>query len=288
MLPIIGITVVMVMVFGGYALAGGKFGVILKALPCEMMMIGGAAIGAFIIGNKGVILKAAGSGLGKAFKGPKWGKQDYIDLLCLLFTIIKTIRTKGMLEMEGHIEKPEESTIFQKYPKILHDHFAIDMICDTLRLNTMGYTNFYHVETNIQNQLDKHHHEAGGAARALQGMSDGLPAIGIVAAVLGVIKTMASVSEPPEILGKMIGGALTGTFLGVFLSYCLVGPLAAKLGDFIEEEAQFYYIIRDVLLSNLQGNAPQIAVEIGRGNVPSHLQPRFVELEEAINSLDTK
>jgi chemotaxis protein MotA len=283
MLVIVGLLVILVMVFGGYALAGGKFGVIIKALPFELMMIGGAAVGAFIVANKGVVMKGSLKALGKALKGSKWSKDDYKDLLSLLFELIKLIRLKGLLEIESHIEKPEESPIFQKYPKILHDHFAIDLICDTLRLMTMGFINPYHVETCIQNQIDKHHHEAHASAGALQTMSDGLPAIGIIAAVLGVIKTMASVTEPPEILGKMIGGALVGTFLGVFLSYCLVGPLASKINSVNDEELHFYLIIRDVMIANLQGHAATIAIEIGRGSIPTYLQPSFAELESALN-----
>lgn len=287
MLVIIGFVIVMVMVFGGYMLAGGKFGVILKALPFEMMMIGGASIGAFIISNKGIVMKGVGKGLGKAFKGSKWKKEDFTKLLALLFELTKTIKTKGILTLESHIENPKESSIFQKYPTILHDHFAIDLICDSLRLISMGFDNPFHLENNIQNQIDKHHHEVAAAGHAIQGMSEGLPAIGIVAAVLGVIKTMASVSEPPEVLGKMIGGALTGTFLGVFLSYCFVGPLGSKIISVLDEEGHFYLVIRDVLISHLQGNAPQISIEIGRGNIPSHLQPSFFELEKVLSGEST-
>jgi chemotaxis protein MotA len=283
MAVILGLVIILGMVFGGYSLAGGKFGVILYALPFELMMIGGASLGAFVVGNKTVVMKGVLKGLGKAFKGSKWKKKDYKDLLALLFELIKVIKSKGVLELESHIEKPEESTIFKKYPNILHDHFAIELICDTLRLMTMGFINPYHAETNIQNQIDKHHHEEAAAASALQTMSDGLPAIGIVAAVLGVIKTMASVTEPPEILGKMIAGALVGTFLGVFLSYCLVGPIASRIMNILDEEVQFYLIIRDVMIANLQGNAAQISVEIGRGNIPTYLQPSFFELEKALN-----
>ncbi|MFN7038739.1 MAG: flagellar motor stator protein MotA [Alphaproteobacteria bacterium] len=286
MLSIIGIIVVFVMVFGGYVLAGGKFGVILHALPYEMTMIGGAVVGSFLIGNKGVVAKKLLKDFATPFKSPKWSKKDYQDILTLLFQIAKLIRTKGVLEIESHIEKPEESPLFSKYPKIMHDHFAIDLICDTLRLMTMDFNNPYHVETNIQNQIDKHHHEATSSGRAFQSIADGLPAIGIVAAVLGVIKTMASISEPPEVLGGMIGGALVGTFLGVFLAYCFVGPFATKITEIADEEGQIYLIIRDVFIAHMQGNAPQISIEIGRGNVPSHLQPTFYELENAINNID--
>lgn len=285
MLPIIGLVIVFVMVFGGYVSAGGKFGVILHALPHELTMIGGAAVGAFLVGNKGDVAKAALKDIGRCFKGTKWGKGDYKDLLCMMYAISKTIKTKGLLAIESHIENPAESPIFSQYPKILQDHFAIDFVCDTLRMITMSLEDPYQVEDAMQRLLDKHHHEALAPSGALQGLADALPAIGIVAAVLGVIKTMASINEPPEILGGMIGGALVGTFMGVFLAYCLVGPLASKAKAFCEQDGQFYMIIRDIIVAHLKGCAPQVSVEIGRGNVPSKYQPSFFELEEAMNEV---
>lgn len=283
---IIGIVFVMVCVFGGYIASGGKFDVIFKALPYEMTIIFGGAIGALIIGNPGHVIKGTAGGIKKTFGGPKWSDQDFLDILCLLFTITKMIKSKGILVIESHIENPQESDIFQKFPKILADHFAIDFICDTLRMLSMNLDDPHQVFDAMEAQLEKHHHEAMGPQEALQTMADGLPAIGIVAAVLGVIKTMASVTEPPEVLGKLIGGALTGTFLGVFLAYLLVGPFATRLKQILDEEHQFYLIIRDVMVAHLNGNAPQVSVEIGRGNVPSKVQPSFFELEEAINNLD--
>lgn len=285
MLPIIGIIVVFVCVFGGYVTAGGKFGIILHALPYEMTMIAGASIGAFLVGNKGDVAKGSLKDLGKVFKGSKWTKDDYKDLLCLMFTLMKLIKTKGLLALEEHIEKPMESTIFANYPKILNDHFALDFICDTLRMVTMSLEDPYQVEDAMQRLLDKHHHEALAPSGALQGMADGLPAIGIVAAVLGVIKTMASIDKPPEILGAMIGGALVGTFLGVFLAYCFVGPIASKAKAFHEQDGQFYMIIRDIIVAMLKGNAPQVSVEIGRGNVPSKYQPSFLDMDAAFQEI---
>ena len=194
-------------------------------------------------------------------------------------------KTKGIIAAEAHIEKPEESAIFQKYPKVTHDHFAIELITDTLRMMTMNFENPLHVEDHINRQLDKHHHESTKPAEVMQGMADGLPALGIVAAVLGVIKTMASINEPPAVLGGMIGSALVGTFLGVFMAYGIAGPMASRLKQVYEEDHQFYFIIRDVLVAHLQGNAPQVSIEIGRGNVPTRLQPSFMELEEALNNI---
>lgn len=285
MLAIIAIPMIFACVFGIYIAAGGKIEIIAHAAPHEFGTIFGAAVGAFMIANKGATIKKSLKDLGKVFKGSKWKKQDYTDLLCLLFAILKTIRSKGMIALEQHIEKPEESAIFQQYPKILHDHFAVDFICDTLRMMTMNFDDPHQVEDVMEKLLEKHHHEAAAPQHAIQTMADGLPAIGIVAAVLGVVKTMASINEPVEILGAMIGGALVGTFLGVFLAYCFVGPFATKLGQVYDEEHQFYLIIRAVLVSHLHGNAPQVSVEIGRTNVPTSYQPSFLELEQTLNEI---
>ncbi len=199
--------------------------------------------------------------------------------------LTKTIKSKGLLAIEAHIENPAESSIFTQFPKILSDHFATDFICDTLRMITMSLEDPYQVEDAMQRILDKHHHEALAPSGALQGLADALPAIGIVAAVLGIIKTMASIDKPPTILGQMIGGALVGTFLGVFLAYCLVGPMASKAKSFHEQDGQFYFIIRDIIIAHLKGNAPQVSVEIGRGSVPSKYQPTFFELEQSMTEL---
>jgi chemotaxis protein MotA len=195
------------------------------------------------------------------------------------------MKSKGVIALESHIERPAESTIFSNYPRLTKDHFAIDFICDTLRMMTMNLEDPHQVEDAMEKQLEKHHHEALAPAGALQNMADALPALGIVAAVLGVIKTMGSITEPPEILGQMIGGALVGTFLGVFLAYGLVGPMATRLKSIVEEEGSFYRIIQSVLVAHLHGNAAQISVEIGRGDVPSPAQPSFLELEEALQAL---
>ncbi len=285
MFQIIGIVLLFGLVFGSYIISGGKMDVITHALPHEMMAIGGAGVAAFLISNSLTVIKGALSGLGKAFKGPKWKASDYRDLLSLLFLLTKTMKSKGVIALESHIEKPAESAIFSRFPKIMKDHFAVDFICDTLRMMTMNLEDPHQVEDAMEKQLEKHHHEAQEPAHALQNLADALPALGIVAAVLGVIKTMGSITEPPEILGGMIGGALVGTFLGVFLAYGLVGPLAARLKAVVDEEGAFYRIIQSVLVAHLHGNAAQISVEIGRGNVPSGAQPSFLELEEALSNI---
>jgi len=285
MFQIIGIVLLFGLVFGSYIISGGKMGVITHALPHEMMAIGGAGVAAFLISNSMTVVKGSLGGLGKAFKGPKWKPADYRDLLSLLFLLTKTMKSKGVIALESHIEKPEDSPIFSRFPRITKDHFAVDFICDTLRMMTMNLEDPHQVEDAMEKQLEKHHHEAQEPAHALQNLADALPALGIVAAVLGVIKTMGSITEPPEVLGGMIGGALVGTFLGVFLAYGLVGPLAARLKAVVDEEGSFYRIIQSVLVAHLHGNAAQISVEIGRGSVPSGAQPSFLELEEALSNI---
>jgi chemotaxis protein MotA len=285
MFQIIGIVLLFGMVFGSYILAGGKMGVILHSLPYEMMAIMGSGVAAFIISNSMTTIKATASGFGKVFAGPKWKASDYTDLLSLLFLLTKTMKSKGVIALESHIENPHDSTIFSRFPRIGKDHFAIDFICDTLRMMTMNLEDPHQVEDAMEKQVEKHHHESMAPAGALQNLADALPALGIVAAVLGVIKTMGSITEPPEVLGGMIGGALVGTFLGVFLAYGLVGPMAARLKEIIDEEGAFYKIIQAVLVAHLHGNAAQISVEIGRGNVPTPAQPSFLELEQALTNI---
>ncbi len=285
MFQIIGIVLLFVLVFGSYIFSGGNMAVILHALPHEMAAIGGAGVASYLIANSIPVIKATGAGIGKVFSGPKWKASDYRDLLALLFLLTKTMKSKGVIALESHIENPTESSIFNRFPKIMKDHFAIDFICDTLRMMTMNLEDPHQVEDAMEKQLEKHHHEAQAPSHALQSLADALPALGIVAAVLGVIKTMGAITEPPEVLGEMIGSALVGTFLGVFLAYGLVGPMATRLKEITEEEGAFYRIIQSVLVAHLHGNAAQISVEIGRGSVPSGSQPSFLELEEALANI---
>ena len=284
MIGIVGIIVVFVMVFGGYTAAGGKFGIIIKALPFEMTMICGAALGAFLIANDGATAKATLKGLGRIFKGAKWTSDDYRDLLCLLFELIRIAR-QNPVALEEHIEQPESSSIFSRYPKIQHDHEAVDLICDTLRSASMNYDDPMQVEEVLDKRMEGSMHHELHVSHALQTVADGLPALGIVAAVLGVIKTMGSIDQPPEILGKLIGGALVGTFLGVFLAYGFIGPFANRLKGIIEEDAQFYRLIREVLVANLHNHPANICIEVGRQNAPHHVRPSFADLEAALQNV---
>ncbi len=284
MIGFVGIAIIFVMVFGGYILAGGKLAIILKSLPFELMMIGGAAIGAFLISNDIPAVKHTLKDIGKVFKGPKWKHEDYRDLLCLLFELIRLARSNPVA-IEEHIEAPEESPIFQRYPKILTDMEAINLISDTMRSASMNYDDPHQVEEVLDKRMEANLHHALHSSHALQTMADGLPALGIVAAVLGVIKTMGSIDQPPEILGKMIGGALVGTFLGVFLAYGLVGPFSTKVKAVTEEDGHFYQLIREVLIANLHNHATNICIEVGRQNTPSHCRPSFGDLEEALKAV---
>lgn len=281
MLVILGFLFILGMVFGGYMLSGGDMGIIMHALPFEGMMIGGAAFGSFLAANSFASLKGAGRGMVKVFKGPKWKTPDYIDLLNLMYTLARMYQQNGMLSLDEHIENPTESTIFSQYPKIQKDHFAIDLITDSFRMLALQFDDPYQAEDVINRKLKKHHHEALVAPHGITTVSDALPAIGIVAAVLGVIKTMASIDKPPAVLGAMIGGALVGTFLGVFLAYCFVSPIANRLEAIEEQDGVYYSVIRDIFIAILHNHSPSICTEIGRGNIPTILQPTFYEMEEA-------
>jgi chemotaxis protein MotA len=281
---ILGIIITVSMVFGGYLLAGGKMSIIMHSLPYEMMIIGGAALGAFLVGNSFSTIKHTGGDLVKVFTGPCWKKQDYQDLLCLMFSLVRIAR-ESPVEIESHIENPEDSTVFKQYPKIAKDSTAIEMICDTIRSMIMNFDNPHQVEELLEKQLESLHHDSLHGAHALQKMADGLPALGIVAAVLGVIKTMASIDKPPEVLGQLIGGALVGTFLGVFLAYGLVGPFGDKVKAVRDEEQQFYNLIREALVANLHKHTPQLCIEVARRNAPKSLRPSFTDVEDALRQV---
>ncbi|MEM8787754.1 MAG: flagellar motor stator protein MotA [Pseudomonadota bacterium] len=279
----IGIVIVFVMVFGGYAAAGGKFSIILSAIIYEMIIIGGAAVGAFVIANSAAGVKQTLADIGKVFKGPHWVAQDYQDILVLMYSLIRLSR-QNPLEVETHIESPGESDLFNQFPKIAADHEAVDLICDTMRAAAMNYDDPHQVEEVLNKRIEANNIHAEHSSHALQSMADGLPALGIVAAVLGVIKTMGSIDQPPEILGKLIGGALVGTFLGVFLAYGIVGPFATKVGSVVHDDQHFYALIREVMVANLHRHPPNICVEVGRQNTPHQFRPSFNDLDEALRS----
>jgi chemotaxis protein MotA len=273
------------LVFGGFMLSGGNMDIVLHALPYEGMMIGGASLGAFVIANSFAVVKSSMSGVVRVFKGPRWKADDYNDLLNLMFELARLYRTKGIVAMDEHIENPENSAIFQRYPKLMKDHFLTDLIGDSFRIMSMQFDDRFQMEDVINRKIKKHHHETLVSASAIQSMADGLPAIGIVAAVLGVIKTMSSIDKPPEILGAMIGGALVGTFLGVFLAYCMVQPIAGRLEQIEEEDGAIYTVIRDIIVAIVAGHPPGVCIELGRGNIPTTKQPGFSTVEASQREL---
>lgn len=284
MTSLLGLIVTLLMVFGGFLLAGGNLSVISHSAPHEMMIIGGSAIGAFLVGNDMAGIKHTLGDIGAVFKGPKWKKSDYNDLLCLMHELVRITR-ESPVEIEAHIEDPEASDLFQKYPRIMKDKTLIELICDTIRSMIMNFDDVYQVEELLDKQLETIQEEKMHGSHALQTMADALPALGIVAAVLGIIKTMSSIDKPPEILGQMIGSALVGTFLGVFLAYAVVGPFATKVKALREQEHYFYALIREVLVSSLHKNPANICVEVARRSAPKHHRPSFNEVEEALKEL---
>jgi len=283
MLVIVGSIVVLVAVIGGYAIPGGHLIVLVQ--PFEFMIIFGAAVGAFITSNTKVILGGAAKSFGRMLKGPKHKRDGYVELLSLLYQIFKLARSKGNLALEKHVEGPEESELFAQFPAVLHDHHAMQFICDYLRLLTMGSDNPHELEALMDQDMETHHAEEHAVAEALTKMADAMPALGIVAAVLGVIHTMGSITEPPEILGHLIGAALVGTFLGILLSYGFIGPLAAALGNIINADGRFYVCMKAGILAHVSGHPPAIAVEFARKTLSSDVRPSFYELEEAFESL---
>jgi len=285
MISLAGFGFLLACVFGGYIAAGGKMDIIMKALPFEMAIIGGAAIGTLVMANSVSDLKHVLGGFGKLLKGAKYTRQDYMDLLSLLYYLVRLAQTKGPMALEPHIEKPEESVAFTKFPRIAADHHVVHLICDYLRMVGMNADDPHQIEDVMARELKKMKEEEMHPSHAMQNIADALPALGIVAAVLGVIKTMGSIDQPPAVLGKMIGGALVGTFLGVLLAYGLMGPLATRLKGIVDEDAKYFEVIRAVLVAHLHGNAPQVAVETGRKMVPTDLMPSFQELEQSLQEL---
>jgi len=285
MFVIFGWIFVTVCVIGGYMAMGGKLGPLWQ--PFELVIIGGAGVGAFIVANPKYLLGKAGYGFKAALKGPKYSKEDYLELLGLLYAIFRLAKTKGMLAIESHIERPEDSSLFQAFPKFSTDHHALEFLCDYLRMMTLGTDNPHELADLLDEELETHHAEDAQVAGAFQTMGDGFPALGIVAAVLGVIKTMGSITEPPEVLGKLIGGALVGTFLGILLSYGYVSPLSAAMNAAFEADARYMQCIKVALLAHVSGYAPAVSVEFARKTLMSKDRPSFFEVEEAVAAVPT-
>jgi chemotaxis protein MotA len=279
MFVIIGWVIALACVFGVFAAHGGNMGVVLSALPFEFITIFGAALGAFLANNQMKVVKKTAAGLGKCFKGSKYSKDRYMELLALLFDILQKARKEGLMAIESDVENPEASPLFQKYPNVGTDHHVVEFITDYLRMMVSGNLNAHEIESIMDSEIETHHHEEHAAVAALQRMAGALPAFGIVAAVLGVVNTMGSVGQPPAVLGGMIGSALVGTFLGIFLAYGFAEPLAGLLEQKVDEGTKEFQCIKTTLLASMQGYAPMTAIEFGRKVLYSTERPTFSELE---------
>ena len=280
MLVIIGYVVVSLSVFGGFALAGGHMAALFQ--PIELLMIGGAAAGAFLVGNTGKVIKATLKNLPKTLKGSKYNKAVYMELMALLYELLNKVRKEGLMSIEGDVEEPAESAIFAKYPKVIADHHVIEFMTDYLRIMVSGNLNAMEIENLMDVEIDTHHHEQMVPSHVIAKLGDAMPAFGIVAAVMGVVHTMESVGLPPAELGILIAHALVGTFLGILLAYGFVGPLATQLEQKAEEGTRILNVIKVTLLANLNGYAPAMAVEFGRKVLDSTERPGFAELEEHV------
>jgi len=283
MFAIIGIIVILVSVIGGYAAPGGHLDVLFQ--PFEWVIIVGAAVGALLIGNPKSIISGVASNIALIFKGAHHGKDDYLEMLSMLYAVFKLAKTKGDLALESHVEKPDESPLFAKFPKFNSDHHIRTFLCDYLRLLTLGTSNAHELETIIDGELEAHHKHYHEIAHAVNLMADAMPALGIVAAVLGVIHTMGSITEPPEVLGHLIGAALVGTFSGVLISYGFIAPIARNMQLCFDSDHYYLVAIKFGLLGHMQGYAPQVSIEFARKILPDELRPTFQELEETVTNL---
>ncbi|WP_047219439.1 MULTISPECIES: flagellar motor stator protein MotA [Delftia] len=279
MLVIIGYIVAFGCIFGTYVLHGGNVQVILKALPFEMITIGGGAIGAFIVCNQPKVLKATAKAIPGVMKSSRYTKARFMELMALLYEILQKARKEGLMSIEGDVEAPNESPIFTKYPELLADHHVVEFLTDYLRMMVSGNLNSHEIESLMDSEIEAHHAEAHAPVNALTRLAGALPAFGIIAAVLGVVNTMGSVGQPPSVLGGMIASALVGTFLGILLAYALVEPMAGLVEQRAQDAAKELECIKTTLLASMQGYNPATAIEFGRKVLFSTERPSFLELE---------
>ncbi len=286
MLAVVGIIVLLVMVFGGFTLTGGALGPVMHAIPHEMLIIGGAAAGALIAGNSLHGLKALGGGLGKVFKGPRHNKQDHLDAMLLTSKLMRMLRTDGPVAMEAHVQDPESSPVFAEYPRLLANKPLIALISDTLTLIVVssGTLEAHAVEEVMDHALKTHFHEMREPAHTLQTLADALPALGIVAAVLGVVKTMGSIDKPPAILGGMIGSALVGTFLGVLLAYGIVGPLGNRLNQIADADEEIFHIVKQIVIASLNNYPQPLVIEAARSGLSHDVRPRLADVLDSLRA----
>lgn len=282
MFLILGYVLSLICVFGVFILHGGKISVVLEALPFEMATIGGAAVGAFIVNNQPKVIKSTMASIAGAIKPSKYTKARYMELMTLLYDILQKARKEGLMAIEQDVEEPHESEIFKKYPNVGTDHHVVEFMTDYLRMMVSGNLNSHEIEALMDSEIDTHHEEAHAPVAALNRMAGGLPAFGIVAAVLGVVNTMGSVGQPPAVLGGMVGSALVGTFLGILLAYAFVEPLAGLVEQKAADAAKELQCIKTTLLASMQGYNPATAIEFGRKVLFSTDRPTFLELEDHV------
>ena len=279
MFAIIGIVAVFGAIVAGYLMEKGSLLVLLQ--PAELIIIGGAALGTIFIANPMHIIKAMAGGVMGALKPPAFDKKRYLSTLKMMFEFLNKVRKEGLLSVENDVEKPKDSPIFKKYPDFLKDHHVCDFVCDTLRMAITGGVEPFDMDQMMERDMEVHHHGAVAPISALTTVADALPGLGIVAAVLGVVITMGAIGGPPEEVGHKVAAALVGTFLGILLCYGLVGPLGANMTKGAEAHNEYLQVLRVLILAFLKGNAPMLAVEIGRRAIPAHVRPTFAEMEKA-------
>ena len=279
---VIGMVITIGSIIGGYVAAGGHMYVLWQ--PYEFIIILGAAIGAFFVANPLKVVKDSGKGIMEAVKEAVPKKQEYLDLLGLLYSLMRELRTKSKTEMEAHVDNPEESTVFQAFPLILKNHYLTSFICDYVRLIIIGNARSFEIESLMDEEIQTIGRDQQKVYFALSGVADGLPALGIVAAVLGVIHAMGALTEPPEVLGHLIGAALVGTFAGIFFSYGIFAPLATKVKTVREKKVRLFVIVKQTLLAYMNGALPQVALEHGRKTISAYERPTITQVEEATMS----
>ena len=283
MLLIVGSLTVIICVVGGFIMMGDHIEILIQ--PVEFIIIVGASVGAFIIANPKTVIKASIKATMGLLKAPRHNKESFLELLTLLYAVFKLVQMKGMLALEQHVENPQESDLFQQFPKFYNDETAVTFLCDYIRLMTLGSDKAHEMETLMDEEIETHHNDQLEISEAINKVAEAMPALGIVAAVLGVIHTMGSITEPPEVLGHLIGAALVGTFLGVLLSYGFIGPIASALKGRSNTDTKYFVCMKAGLLAYMQGYAPAVSVEFARKTLFAHERPTFYDVEEAVAEL---
>ncbi|MGI9132321.1 MAG: flagellar motor stator protein MotA [Rhodoferax sp.] len=284
MFGVIGVAVLFGCVFGGYIAGGGSMAPIIHATPIEGGIILGAGIAGMLLGNSPDVIKSVLAGIGRTFSGSKYKKDDYLNTIYCVSKVMKTLKTEGAVALEAHIETPESSAIFSEYPKMLKDHALLHLITDTVRLMVVsqGTLSPMAVEEVMDNSIKTHHHDELKGVDALTTLAGALPALGIVACVLGVVKTMDNIDQPPSVLGGLVGAALVGTFLGVFMAYGLFEPWAKRLAQIIEDEACMYGVVKQIIIGTMHGHPMPLILEAARVGISHHNQPSFAEVFDGL------